>query len=370
MAERPPDARILIAGGYGTFGQRLARELLAHSTATVVLAGRNVARAQAARREIEAYGGRGGFDWQGRVELAHLDLARPGALAAAAAGCAAVACAAGPFQALRPDLPRQAVGAGAHWLDLADYHGWVRPLLQDEALHREAAAGGCVVIPGLSTIPALSGVLVRWCRERLPAARGGRVILAIGNRNPKGAAAVASALGAGFAAPRRVPLPVGPRIAYRFTSPEAALLADELGLELAFLVAFEPVPGLAMAAASRLGVHLGFGARMRLATWLARLAEPISHLGSPASCLQVQLEDTAGGRVMAALVASGQRLAVLPCALAVEALLAGELQARGVVHPVTWRSTGEWLARLQARDVGFTGSAPGPRPATGAASTR
>ena len=55
-------------------------------------------------------------------------------------------------------------------------------------------------------------------------------------------------------------------------------------------------------------------------------------------------------------MASGQRLAVLPCALALEALLAGELQARGLVQPVAWLAPDEWLARLQARQIRFTSS--------------
>jgi hypothetical protein len=149
---------------------------------------------------------------------------------------------------------------------------------------------------------------------------------------------------------------VGRRTAYRFAAPDAALLGEDLGLELAFLVAFQSGPGLAMAAASRLGARLSVAGRRRLAGWLVRLAGPFNRFGSPASCLRVELRDAGGRRVAAALVASGQRLAVLPCALALEALLAGELQARGVVHPATWLSPDEWLARLQARQLRLTSS--------------
>jgi hypothetical protein len=354
MAERPSRPRILIPGGYGVFGQRLAEEVLAHTGATVVLAGRDPARAGAARRALEAAAGGAGSDRAEAVEAVEavrLDLTEPGTLARAAAGCFAVACAAGPFQSLPRGLPGEAVGAGAHWLDLADYRAWVRPLLDDRALDRAAGAAGVAVVPGLSTIPALSGALAGWARRRLPEAIRGRVVLAIGNRNPKGVAAVASALGAGLTAPRPVALPVGRRIAYRFGSAEAALLAEDLGLDLALFVAFEPLPALVMGAAGRLGARLEPPARLRLASWLARLARPFSRAGSPVSCLQVELEDGAGRGYGAALVASGQRLAVLPCALAIEALLAGELGARGLVHPVTWLPPEAWLARLRARGV-------------------
>ena len=42
-------------------------------------------------------------------------------------------------------------------------------------------------------------------------------------------------------------------------------------------------------------------------------------------------------------------MATLPCVLAVETLLAGTLQQRGVVHPATWLAPCEWVARLQVR---------------------
>src|SRR5438094_459743 len=47
----------------------------------------------------------------------------------------------------------------------------------------------------------------------------------------------------------------------------------------------------------------------------------------------------------------GQRLAILPCAQALDALLSGELAQRGVLHPTTWLSQEAWLARLRARGV-------------------
>jgi hypothetical protein len=344
-----PRRRILILGGYGVFGRRLARELLDHTAAGVVLAGRDLRRAAAACHDLDG----------GAPAPLRLDLAESDALARATAGCSIVACTAGPFQTLRRDLPRQAVEAGAHWLDLADSRGWIRSLLGDSGFDRQAAAAGCAVIPGLSTVPALSGVLARWCKERLPAATRGEVVLAIGNRNAKGAAAIATALGAGLAAAVPVRLPIGRRIAYRYTSPDAALRFEDLGAELALSVGFEPGPALLMGVAGRVGPRLSAGGRDRLARWLARLARPFSRLGSSVSCLQVELWDPSARRVTAALVASGQRLAVLPSALAAEALLTGELHWRGVLHPVSWLPTDEWLARLQARQMRVVGELSG-----------
>jgi NAD(P)-dependent dehydrogenase (short-subunit alcohol dehydrogenase family) len=339
MAGRP---RLLIAGGSGVFGRLLARELLVTTDAVLVLAGRDGRRAAAVCRALDA--GR-------RATPLALDLTDPDALLHAAAGCFAVACTAGPFQRLSTRLPSAAVSAGAHWLDIADYAGWVLPLLADESLHERAAAAGLVVMPGLSSTPALSGALIRRCAERLPDARVGRVTLYIGNRNHKGAGAIASALGAGFAAPRPVRLPVGQRLAYRFDSPDAALLREELGLAVEFRVAFEwSVSNWLMASVSPLAGRLSPAGLMRLARVLAGLAAPLSRFGSDVGCVQAQVASPLQ-RASAALVGRGQRLAVLPCALAVEALLRGELAARGVVHPATWLAPAEWLARLERRGL-------------------
>jgi hypothetical protein len=341
MAERP---RILIAGGYGVFGRLLARELLATTSARVVVAGRDYGRAAAACRAL-GYGD--------RAEPVALDLSDSGALARAATGCVAVACTAGPFQTLPRCLPAASVRAGAHWLDIGDDPAWVLPLLADGALDATAAAAGLAVMPGLSSVPALSGALVRWCREREPAARRARVTLFIGNRNAKGAAAIASALGADLADPRPVDLPVGRRAAYRFDSPDAALLRVELGLAVEFRVAFEwGVATWLMAALGRLGREWGPGGRMRLARWLAAMSGPVSRFGSDVGYLKAEVWDGGGG-ASAALLGAGQRLAVLPCALAVESLLSGELKRRGLVHPACWLGPDEWVKRLRARGIQF-----------------
>src|SRR5947208_3611468 len=110
----PP--RILIAGGSGVFGRLLARELLASTPAHVVLAGRDPQRLAAACRGLGAHA---------RTEPLILDLQDACALARAAVGCFAVACTAGPFQQLPPDLPRAALEAGAGLLGIRGGRGWV-----------------------------------------------------------------------------------------------------------------------------------------------------------------------------------------------------------------------------------------------------
>jgi hypothetical protein len=244
-----------------------------------------------------------------------------------------------------------AVAAGAHWLDIADDPGWVLPLLADGALHESAASEERAVMTGLSSTPALSGALVRACLERVPDASLARVTLYIGNRNHKGAGAIASALGAGFGAPRPERLPVGRRNAYRFESADAALLWEELRLTAEFRVTFEwDVSNWLLAVVAPLVGARDPAARARLARVLAALAAPLSRFGSRLGCVQAKVA-TPRQRATAALVGQGQRLAILPCALAIEALLSGDLCARGVLRPATWLPPAELIGRLQRRGL-------------------
>jgi hypothetical protein len=342
MADEP---RILIAGGSGVFGRLLVRELLQTTSARLVLAGRDPRRVAEACHELAA---------PDRLQSIALDLTRPGALEHAARGFFAVACAAGPFQSLPPSLPSDAVAAGVHWLDIADDPGWVLPLMVVREGRVTAVDAGLAIIPGLSTTPALSGVLVRWCLQRLPHANVARITLYIGNRNAKGSAAITSVLTAGLADPRPVDLPTGRHEAYRFPSPDASLLREELGLRAEFRVAFEwRIAGRLLSALSPVARRLGSRGLDQLARLLSAAAAPSGHFGSDLGCLQAEVEDESGHRVRCAVVAAGQRLAILPCAIALNALLNGELTQRGVIHAALCLSPDEWIRRLELRGVQF-----------------
>jgi saccharopine dehydrogenase-like protein len=339
MAERP---RILIAGGSGVFGRLLARELLRTTSVDLILAGRDLATADAACRDLGA---------PDRASAMSLDLGDPESLTQAARGCFAVACAAGPFQELSRELPAVAVRAGAHWVDIGDDEGWVVRILDDTSLDATAREAGRAVIPGLSTVPGISGALARWGRERLPGAKRARVTLFIGNRNVKGAGAIASAMSSGFGRPTRVDLPFGRRIAYLGRSPDSELLRRDLGLDAEFRVVLGWGPaGLFIAGFTPLWSRLGDRARSRVAGLLSSISRPFGRFGSKGGCLQVELWE--GDRRMSIAAVSGdQRLAILPCAMTLQRLLEGELRERGVIHPAGWLPPETWIAELRDRGV-------------------
>jgi short subunit dehydrogenase-like uncharacterized protein len=340
MAERQ---RVLIAGGSGVFGRLLARELLTTTSVDLILAARGLPGVEAACRELGA---------PNRTSAIVLDLGDPDSLTRAARGCVAVACAAGPFQELSLGLPMAAVRAGAHWVDISDVERWVVPLLDDTTLDAAARRASVAVIPGLSTVPTLSGALARWGRERVQGAERARVTLFIGNRNARGAGAIASAMSEGFRLPTRVDLPFGRYLTYLGRSPDTELLRRDLGLDAEFRVALEwGLAGLFVSGVGRIWSRLGVRARAQVAGLLSTMSRPFGRFGSEGGCLQVELWEEGNRRMSLAALSRDQRLAIVPCAMALQSLLEDELPERGVMHPAEWLSPEAWIAGLRTSGV-------------------
>jgi hypothetical protein len=236
-------------------------------------------------------------------------------------------------------------------VDISDDEGWVLPILDDTRLDDAAREAGVAVIPGLSTVPAISGALARWGRERLPGTERARVTLFIWNRNAKGAGAIASAMASGFRSPTRVDLPFGRRLAYLGRSPDTELLRRDLGLDAEFRVVLEWGPaGLFVAGVATLWSSLGDRGRSRIAGLLSSISRPFGRFGSQGGCVQVELWE-GERRVSVAAVSGDQRLAILPCAMALQRLREEELPERGVVHPAGWLSPETWIEELRDRGV-------------------
>ena len=143
--------KILIVGGYGTFGSRLVELLCGEPGLTLLVAGRSLVRAEAfCRRESKANLIPSYFDRDGDLQ-AQLAPLKPDI----------VVDASGPFQAYGEKpyaLAEAAFAAGADYLDLADGVAYVRAITQIDG---QARARGRVALSGLSTVPALSAAVAR-----------------------------------------------------------------------------------------------------------------------------------------------------------------------------------------------------------------
>lgn len=168
--------KVLVLGGYGVFGARLARLLVADGH-QVTIAGRNQSAARALASELGCLA---------------LQLDRAGDLSPLAKHDVVID-AAGPFHSYGADpyrLARAAIAAGTHYLDLSDNAAFCAGI---SVLDAQARAAGLCVVSGLSSVPALSSAAVRALAGDAPVRVIDSAILP-GNRAPRGLSVMHSIL--------------------------------------------------------------------------------------------------------------------------------------------------------------------------------
>ncbi|MFY9823128.1 MAG: saccharopine dehydrogenase NADP-binding domain-containing protein [Thermoanaerobaculia bacterium] len=344
---------IAVFGGYGTFGAHASRALAAAGI-PLRIAGRDGERARAFAAGLGA----------GHEGIA-ADAGDPASSARVLAGIQVAVSCAGPFSGLGTALPEACLAAGAHYVDISDDRAWHARLRSWDDRFRER---GLTAAVGCSSLPGISGALAVLAAERLPAVDRARVTLFIGNRNPKGEAAVRSAatqLGKVFPAPQGflrglagrervdLPPPFGPRIVHDWESPELDLFPRLLGArDVRVKVGFEsPLANTAAATLAHLGPRLG-GALLQAFTPVARLLSRSGHSGG---FVKVELWAPDGTTASLALggASDGQRMAALPAAFVAQGLVDGTVTARGVV--TAWEALGAsaLIERLGAAGYGL-----------------
>jgi saccharopine dehydrogenase-like NADP-dependent oxidoreductase len=170
---------VVIVGGYGVFGSRLA-ELLVRDGWCVWIAGRNLSAAEACATRLGARALR--VDRDG--DLAPILDAAP----------QVVVDAAGPFQAYGADgyrLVRFCLERGISYLDLADDAGFAAGVT---ALDAASRAAGRFAISGASSAPGLSSAVAAALIEGLDTVASIDIAIAPGNRAPRGRSVIAAIL--------------------------------------------------------------------------------------------------------------------------------------------------------------------------------
>jgi hypothetical protein len=143
--------KILIVGGYGTFGGRLAQLLANEPRLTLFIAGRSHEKAKAFcdRLDAKASAVPLAFDREGDVESQLRKI-----------GPVIVIDASGPFQAYGGAfrVVSACLSLGINYLDLADGSDFVKGVTQFDA---QATARGVFIISGVSSFPVLTAAVVR-----------------------------------------------------------------------------------------------------------------------------------------------------------------------------------------------------------------
>ena len=171
-------SRIMVIGGYGGFGARLTRRLLAGGH-EVLVTGRSAERAAAFCAGLE------------RAEPLVADRANGIGLAMARHRPDLVIDAAGPFQASGYTVPEACIAMRIPYLDLADARDFVTGVA---ALDKAARAAGVPIISGASSVPALSGAVVRAMTADMARVESVEMAISASNRASAGASIAAAML--------------------------------------------------------------------------------------------------------------------------------------------------------------------------------
>jgi len=253
---------ILIAGGYGLVGQRIATDLAPDYP--VIVAGRHLAQAQATAAAI-GHGARG----------RELDVTVEASIAAALEDVAiVVSCIDQP----KRGLLHAAIARGLRYTDITPHLTEVGRGAAYEQINAAARTSGARVVLGTGIVPGISSVIVRAIVERLGGAETIETSLLLSAKDAAGPASFDYLLqeltmpftvhinsedrpAHAFSEPRVIefPAPFGPRPAYLFPFSDQVLYPRTLGARTVLTrLALEPA-GLArlLAASIRVGaMHL------------------------------------------------------------------------------------------------------------------
>lgn len=374
-ADRPPyplDSEavarpvVLILGGYGVFGRRIAANLARREEIELVITGRDAAAATALARTLGA----------GRARALAVDMAQPAAVSTLlAAKPTIVVDTFGPFQTRNLTLPRRCAERGIHYVDISDARTRVTDIVSlDAAARLEHAA----IISGASALPALSTAIVD---ELAPNPREiVRIDVGIspGHRAPPGIATVSSILSyCGKAIPPicgnretygwgdltrfEYPPPAGERWLSNLDTPERALwrarypALEEADIRLGFEVS---ILHLALTALSG-GVRLGVLPRMtRGAKSILKIAKAFDWLGGDTAAMHVRVvtrdkhtRTTTRTGILIAEHGDGLEVPAAPAAIVVKRLLGipgyASLKNRGAFACVGFLTREEIMRELR-----------------------
>lgn len=146
--------KILIIGGYGTFGSRLSRLLASQSQLTLLIAGRSIKNAQGICHELKGnsakllplYFDRNDSQIESRLESIKPDL---------------VVDATGPFQSYGKNpyrIVKACLATSINYIDLADGTQFVKDITQ---FNNQAKEKNIYVLSGVSSCPVLTATVVR-----------------------------------------------------------------------------------------------------------------------------------------------------------------------------------------------------------------
>lgn len=156
MGDRMTD-QVLILGGTGRIGSKVAADLLDHTSAQVTIAGRNLPKGEQKSNSLGD-----------RVRFLGIDLADLDALRDAIAQSNVVVHCAGPFHYRDASVLQLCIAQGVNYVDVSDHPSFTRKALEYRA---EATAAGVTAVVNTGIFPGISNSMVRQGVEQLDEAK-------------------------------------------------------------------------------------------------------------------------------------------------------------------------------------------------------
>jgi saccharopine dehydrogenase-like NADP-dependent oxidoreductase len=343
---------ILIAGGYGIVGRRIAAELGPDYAGRIVVAGRSQARANEAAAAI-------GHGVRGRC----IDITTPSSIAAALAGVAVViSCIDQPDRALL----WAAVERGLAYTDITPHLTELGRGAGYERIDAAARTSGARLVLGTGIVPGISNMMACALADAIGGADEIETSLLLDATDVSGPASfdyflqeLAMSFNVhvdgkdrsvrAFSAPRVVdyPRPVGPRLSYLFPFSDQVLYPRTMGVKTAITrLAIEPARlSSALALATRTGISQILAVEA-IRHAIARRRKSASSEKGARFALRVDVRHgdrsrhaTLCGRAQADAAAAG-------AAGVARALIEGEVREAGSWMPEQVLESGPFLSRL------------------------
>lgn len=149
--------KVLILGGNGRIGSRVAQDIATHTPAEITITGRNLVTGTAVSSALGD-----------RVQFQVLDLADKEKLQEAIASSNLVIHCAGPFHYRDANVLKTCIEEGIHYLDVSDHPSFTR---KAQAYSDKAKAAGVTAIINTGIFPGISNSMVRHDVEQLDEAK-------------------------------------------------------------------------------------------------------------------------------------------------------------------------------------------------------
>lgn len=180
------DFRILVLGGYGNFGKRICTSLGPIEEVALIIAGRNLSKAQAYCETLSELYPRltaipAAIDIESPDLSSHIGRLNP----------SLVIHTSGPFQGQSYAVPEACIAAGAHYIDLADDRRYVCDISQ---LNQQAKEKGVLLVSGASSVPGLSSTVVDHFAQQFKSLDSINYAIAPGNKLERGFATIKAIL--------------------------------------------------------------------------------------------------------------------------------------------------------------------------------